>query len=459
MKKTILLLALGLLQYSANAQKDMDATDIWSLPKPDHETGKTTAGASRLIAYTNLSYNGVTFLQRDTTFLTYSGNRGGDFYNSELKYDLSIRQLMKTSGYRNDTRVMRSYDVNDNKNIIINQSWDTVSNSWKNVSKEDYIYNASNKELHDTDYLWNKTTSAWEKYFTYNNTYDASGNLDSRIAKRWMSATSTWDNYSKRTAYVYDASSNLKEYVTQSWNVTSTSWVNSNKYINDYDASNKIILAIILSWNNTTSTWDNSSLTRTEYNSAGNQALTASASWNKTSSKWDSTYKSTLSYDASNFLIGVETKQWSIASALWNNNTQTTLTVNSFGQRLVQRQKYWNAGGFYDYTSASIAANYYYEEYSSSNIKTLEKNSGGILKLFPVPAVNTINIDLSWETAQGTSFTIIDHLGRINMQWAIPAGLHHQESIDVDVLPSGNYFIQARGANGALQTSQFTIIK
>lgn len=83
-------------------------------------------------------------------------------------------------------------------------------------------------------------------------------------------------------------------------------------------------------------------------------------------------------------------------------------------------------------------------------------NNVSALKLYPVPANNTLNVSLA-APSNNTHIEMFDMLGKKLIEQNIADGVS-QTALDVSAYPAGNYFVRIIG-NKAQQTVKFTINK
>jgi hypothetical protein len=130
-------------------------------------------------------------------------------------------------------------------------------------------------------------------------------------------------------------------------------------------------------------------------------------------------------------------------------------SYNNYNQLTSHKSNTWNAGGFWFPTTTDYYNRYYYEEYGSTGVANKE-NTQAELKLYPVPAMGTMNMDLKWSTAQSATIAIFDMHGRVMSQWQLSSTDTYHKSIDVSQMPAGIYILKVQGAKDAT-IQQFTV--
>ncbi len=103
----------------------------------------------------------------DTTqrwFTIYGANNGLDSIETTQNwYPLS-------STWRNDTRIIRGYDKNDNITTYLRQKWDTTDSKWRTDLEDTSTYNNFNQITSDT-YVYYNNDKPTEKNYYYYQTY------------------------------------------------------------------------------------------------------------------------------------------------------------------------------------------------------------------------------------------------------------------------------------------------
>lgn len=105
-------------------------------------------------------------------------------------YDANNKKITETSTGGNDsiwingTRLSYQYDDNGNQTIYAYYQWNSGTNSWKNVRRDLYTYNSSNKNTGWTDQQY---STQWDNNYKVDYAYNAANLADSTIVSYWVS--------------------------------------------------------------------------------------------------------------------------------------------------------------------------------------------------------------------------------------------------------------------------------
>lgn len=80
------------------------------------------------------------------------------------------------------------------------------------------------------------------------------------------------------------------------------------------------------------------------------------------------------------------------------------------------------------------------------------------IELYPVPAVNKLNIGISSTISAAYKIFIADAAGRIVMQWQTSSTSAYNSTIDISTLPAGRYWLHAGGLLGSIAKG-FVIVR
>ncbi len=399
--------------------------------------------SSRLIAQAHWSSNGATLNANDSTAYSYSNGRGGDL-NHLLKYDQSTNWIVDTGVYNNNYYYLQSFDANNNLLSTITQYWNGTawvnwtnvlytynSNntkataiyqswggaSWVNNSQDVYSYNTTNQLFSDQNNVWNGLSMTFTPNTLKIYTYDASSNLISEVDQQY-STGSGW-TYTNEALYTYSGT----ELLTSTYNSWSGSaWVSNYMYTNSYDTSGDLLTNLYQTYSGTA--WVNQSLKVFSNFTATGSNLAQT----ETDQTWDTT-----------------------GSGSWSNVNQYTYSYNSYGQMTSSIGESWNVGVGWEFASGDPAAFYYYQTYSTINtgVKTVVNNAGNV-NIYPVPAQNILNIDLTWAQAQTATIAIYDMNGRQINTLNVPMGTQYHGAVSVNNLADGMYVVRIDGTQGQI---------
>ena len=396
--------------------------------------------SSRLTAQAHWTSDGATLNPQDSTAYTYlSGGRGGDL-NSQMKYDMATNWTFD-SVYNNNLYYLQTFDANNNVLSTITQYWSGTT--WVNWTNVLYTYNSNNQVLTMTNQSWGGASWANASQDVYS--YNTAGQLYSDQYNVWNGLTSSFDPSSQRI-FFYDVSGNLLQEIDQTYNSGTTLYDYTAQYLYSYSGS-QLLTTVYSTW--TGSSWVSNYMTTNTYDSTGNLLTNLYQTYSGTA--WVNQNLKVYSSFTSSHLPQNEIDQvWdNTGSGSWDNVTEYMYTYNSHGQMTSSIGESWNVGVGWEFASGDPAAFYYYEPYTPAvtAVKNVV-NNGGDVNVYPVPAQNTLNIDLNWTVAQTATIAIYDMSGRMINKLDAPMGTQYHASLPVNNLADGVYMIRVDGTQG-----------
>jgi hypothetical protein len=402
--------------------------------------------ASRLVGIAHYTNNGAVFIPSDSSFLTYSGVRGGDLTHT-LKFDNETTLLYTPvdSAYSNEYNYLQSFDANNNLISSTTQYWE--GSAWLNSTKTLYFYNPANNDL-VTKVFQTWGGSNWVNVSNDSFTYNAANQLFSDQYQSWNGVIFTPVS---EKVYYYDASSNQTQEVDERYNSSLGSFVYSSEYTYAYSTGNQLI-------SKTYSVYDGSSTFVpvnqyiNTYDSTGDLTNQLYQTYNTSTGAYVPDTLRTYS-NFTNHLPMLENDQvWDTAgTGFYNNARQYTYTYNSNNQLTSSVGESWNIAGFYEYANGDPMNNYYYQSYDSTTsvVKNVVLN-GGNANIYPVPATNTLHVDINWTMAQTATIAIYDMQGRMLNNVAVPFGTQYSSTLSVADLANGIYVLNISGTQGQI---------
>lgn len=448
MKRFALLLCISLAAHMSVAQNINEILkEGILLHGPDVQpVSKATSGTgSRLVSYAYLVNDAVSYVYSDSFHLQYSGTRGGDFIHIPIKYDtaLGMHYNTATSLWVNQVQYTQNFDANNNLTDQTQKVWYAVTSIWVNYMHNVYTYDAAGNMLTNISQLWNTPLAAWDNDNKNSYTYDANNNQITNTYQAWNTVNAVWDN-SQKTTNVFNAANKITVSIFQLWNTAMATWDNSVRHTYTYDANNNKLTDLNESWNGSTNMWDKYSQKLYTYGPSNELLTQVNQDWN--GSTWDNVKK----YNYSNFsginpMLEID-QNWNSNTSSWDNFERYQNTYNAYGQYLDRYQDSWNVGGFWQPVSGDFAYRFHYEEYSTDvkNVSAI----GGSANVYPVPASDKLNIDITWDEPQAFTINLFDIQGRISRSWQMPSSKTFHHAIPVAELPAGTYFLRIDGTQG-----------
>lgn len=355
-------------------------------------------------------YDGAIFQKSDSTHINYSGTHEGnvDIDPPVLDYDNGMNYTWNTgtSSWTPTYRATSTFDANDDIVKQVSENWN--GSSWDVSTQTIMTYDAAHNRLSSVTQNWNTGTSSWVN--SYRTMYTYTGNqLTTSIDQNWNSGASTWDN-SGKYSYTYNLAGKKAEMVRQNW--SGGAWVNDTKETYSYNSGNQLTTTLALLWNSGTSTWNN--------------------------------YRRTINtYDANNDPVTMTQENWNGSS--YENYQKTTIVFNQH-QRTMFENQYWNSGGFWEYTTSSYRATYYYQSFITSGITNVPLEAK--IDVYPVPATDKLNITIANSNGKTYSLMLTDMSGhKVKLQES-PA-YNNVLSLPVADLPTGNYILSIQTGNSS----------
>lgn len=406
--------------------------------------------SSRLTGLTHLANNGASFTPVDSTNYVYSGNRGGDL-NHTLKYDNSTTwSFLGDTAYNNASMYLQTFDANNNILTSVYQFWSGTG--WVLSNKNLYTYDGSNKLTAMIQQSWGG--SSWVPVSQDVYSYIGAKLVEDQY-QIWNSLTTTFVNNTQKN-YYYDPISGNKI------NLTNIAWisgvpVNQDEYTYSYTGSNKLFQTEYSTWNG--ASWDSTNLTTNTYDSAGNMINTLYQTYNAGTTSWVNNTLHLYSTFTAGHNPQTDIQQiWDTAGGgSWINQIQYDYSYNGYGQKTSSTGQSWNIVGTFEFALGDPMINYYYETYNATNVSVKPVASvADAANIYPVPATNTLHVDLNWKQAQTAVIAIYDMTGRVMNQWESDYGTQYFSAISVNHLASGTYFIKINGTQGQI-VKQFVV--
>jgi hypothetical protein len=449
-------------------------------------TGAYAQKASRMIASSSYSYDGVGYKFTDSTRYTYTGDRGGSINGvpTSLKCDSSIQyndnagtlepkmlSVITYSPQQNPADytqyiwdavnlkfkpgahyVLTYVTINGKEYLTVQatQGWDAVNSVWKNAEKITYLY--GNDERPDTLILqsWDAVGNTWKNSRMVRNTYNSANILNEETAYKWDVPAGQWKLDRRDIHQIH--SGQKTSTIRQSYNTGTASWDNIIRYLYTYNSAGDIETETVEQWN--TGVWLGSTKYISTYNAAGLVETYTTQYWDAGAYKNSS--QNAYTYDGSGNQLTELSLSWHTPSSTWRNNARSTYTYNSYNQRTSYKDDTWNAGGFWEYTTSDGASYYYYEEYTLGVEQA--KATAGMLNMYPNPATHMLNVNLTWNKPQPFTINVYDMSGRVVYTRNEAAMAQYSRSISLSGLENGNYILMCKGADGAMH-QMFTIAK
>ena len=381
----------------------------------------------------------------DSTIFIHSTGRNSTAHIRNIDY-------LHTDGYRYDTaityfrhddnpyyiqkRIIQTFDALDSVTIWETQQYDTYSHKYMPLARRRYTYNANHLPDSVITYNYNGVTLTPVSHTIY--TYDGNGKPLRIRENRALQPSQVWAPY-KDESYTYDGFGKKLSHKIKTWNL-STGIPDSTLNTYTYNTNNHLLIDSFFH--------NNAYFRRTEYIHTGNGLLFADF----TLDIYDEGYRRIYKYDANNNMVRIDIETWDAQIQDFDKTTRIHYYYNSHNQ--LTRHGYDIRYNDDWLPSADADVIDYYYPLAINDIT----KPGNPVRLYPVPATHTLNLELETGKAQPVSVTILDIQGRVMKHFTDNAAGSYKKAIDINGLPAGQYLLQAQTA-GMATVQQFSIVR
>jgi hypothetical protein len=418
------------------------------------------AQSSRLIARADYLNNLTTFELQDTAVYAYSDGRGGDL-NHPMMFDMSMTWNNTDTGLVNGTIVDQTFDALGRLTEVTTQTWSAAAGSYAPTSNVLYFYTNTSMPMQLTSIV-SQTPSggSWANYSEDQYSYYGGGNmLQSDLYLLWNGTTAMFDEQSEKQYYY--GSNNL---ISSENDVTFTYTAgvgyvpsNSKLYTYTYAGTTPPMSNWLASKTYSTYTLgvpNPVNVTTNTYDSSGDM-LTQSYQTYVSGSPVNNTLKVFGGFNAAQEATMEIDQNWVASSSSTGGSYDTvrmfTYMYNSpYNQMTQLLGESWNVAGFWEFAANDPMSNFYYETYTPSTGVNNVTNNNGTANIYPNPAQNTVNINLTWNEAQPFTVSVFDMKGAIVTAFSVPTTAQYTGSFSVDNYNSGIYIVRISGAKGTI---------
>ena len=362
-------------------------------------------------------------------------------------------------------QVKLNYSVLQNKQNSIDP--------WSNAYKQTYTYNVSNQLVERIDEDWNSIDNKWLNDYKYVYTYTTDGAIKSETLYRYSSNFNKWDE-DEKSIYTYNAFGDIDLLEYYDYNSQNSKWEIEGKTEYFYNTDRKIIEYFDYNWDG--SEWRQSYKTTIAYNERGKINLVNEYNpIEEGSSVLGNSYRTSYIYDTNGKLIDTISEEFSDEN--WISDYKTTYEIDSFGnyKKITDNDSETIT---FTYDNSKLMSNFvhpfsysieflseiggsfpYYHKileevdtrfsgysskttyhYSDEIVAAIEEFENSIIKIYPNPVTNFINIETNEKI---TSLQIIDMRGKILLQTT-------ETKIDLQSLTPGLYVVKIEANSGKI---------
>jgi hypothetical protein len=402
---------------------------------------------TRMVAESRYIYNDQvnTYTFNDSVAYTYGWGRGGAV-DEEMNYNTATTYANTALGVRGVNRVAQLFNDRDSISTRVFLHPDGIS--WDSTWYITHNYNAAGNILADTAY--HRVNGSWQASMLILNTYTSSA-IVSKLTLLRNTQNTDWDSV-ERTTYIYNSAGKLVEDITENRfaNTFIKVYRNLYTYNNDNQCTYKAYKYVA---DPTLPTWTDGDETAFAYNTNHDLSFQYELSHNPNTGLLDSISMVANTYNIDHKIIKQIFSQKT--TGLWVLTDNFSYTYNADKHRTSFNIMKWD-GNSWSPNAGSIAITYYYEYYTPTNILTQSPNAPQ-LQLYPVPAGNTLYLQLTEEIQQLHTVNITDMQGRQVMHQTYFGNT--TQAVDISTLPAGIYNLSLLSTKGGLQRSKFTIVK
>ncbi len=406
---------------------------------------------TRMLSEAHLRYNDQLAQDESYDSIAYAyistSGRGCAAYE-EHNFDTSYRYYTGGSTPVPTERKIQLFDAQDR--ITTRLTENLVGGGWQNYIRESYTYDAGGKVATDTteEFISGNWQPTMANIYVYNNVGTL---LQVSYTISWNSSTLQSDT-TARHVYNYDGNGNAIQ-IIGSGHRADTLIVEDSTYL-FYNSNNLCVYKYVrLLDDPSLNTWMNGQGMAYKYTATNKVAVQYQLTDPFAMGHIDTTYRFVNTYDANDDLL---TSIYGFKDAgIWKRSDSTTNTHNSDHHLTYERTMQWD--GFAWVNTIMTGANkFYYAPYTPTAVTNISK-SNAQLQLYPVPATNTLYLQLNEDKQQIHTVSITDMQGRQVMQQTYLGNTIH--SIDISALPSGIYNLSMLSTKGGVQHGKFSVVR
>lgn len=376
------------------------------------------------------------------------------FYTEHHRsYDNNNNIIIQQYGGINDypSRQLFSYDANNNLIELVRQyNSSPNSYSWVNRYRDSIAYNSSGQYLAKYQFTWDQATSQWLKAGP-SHVYTYANNLIDKVEYYTWSISTQTSTLLKTEQYYYTAGilDSIELFLP------STTPPNSLAGVTRYIYSGNDVTEEIYSYSN--GTYKKTKKNISKYNTSNQLIETETIYAAQQSNVWyNGGYKTTYAYNSvSGTKEMILMQSYNSTNNTYNNMGKTLYVHNTNNLYTHKDLQYWDGNtNVWKYRENDTIITYHYKQ-NTTSVPSTVNSSNATINLYPVPASAFVTIDVVWQKEQDFVIAIYNMQGQLVRQTSAAATLHYKQQIPIADLPSGNYILEVRNAEGRT-TKQFS---
>lgn len=342
---------------------------------------------------------------------------------------VSTVQTWDTIEWKDYFKSLFTYTAFNAFETITNQSWDIITNSWKNSIKDDFLYNDSQLETKHITYMSDNNQDIWIPNYEFETLYDEENRTLGYIQRNYDNTLMQMVNDTQIVNTIINGV--LTERLQQEWDIFTNQWLNSSNselvYNNDL-----LIQTNDFTWD--VDTWEPARQLNYTYN--GNGQIETSTTLYYFDPIFQNYSRYLITY-TNNHVTEFLFQSWDIGMDDWRN-TQKWNDVYDANDNLIESYRYnWDISN--TVWKENTKALYFYSEVIPFN---LNNNSKELLstKIFPNPASEVINIK---SLSSIKTIEMVDMSGKLLLST-------NQSKIKIDGFQKGLYLLNIETDKGKI---------
>lgn len=338
---------------------------------------------------------------------------------------LASAPLQSGGPYTNVSKQYYEYDTAGNMVKRTELTW--TNNTWVDQAKYEYVFvNGLKTEYSQSS--WEASIGAYQDRAKWIYSYDTANRLTMTVYQRYTKDIEALQDFS-RNLYIINEKGTWVHEFTEVWDAASNTWNKTRQVKKVNDTMGRRYMDSIEYWYPATNEWVRHTLWEYLYDANGNPTHATLMNWDKDRSEYINFMREVLGFNAFNQVTHYQGDTWNDVTEIWG------------------------------YQGGDQKIEYYYELYTPElNLKDIPKIEVADFKLYPVPANNTLNIEVKWAEAKDFYITITSLQGHPVSSWKANGAKHYITQIPLDNMANGNYFISINNGTGSI-TKQFTIVR
>lgn len=368
MKKSILLLVISFLTFSAAAQtsikplsieeintqiqkhqavneEDFEELNSPFIREPNFSDGQAQNNTlksylendQQLDSVITEKWDDVTSQWEAVAKTEYKHSYHDEGYMQErIEYTLDV----ESKEWLASSKTEYTYDDRGNMTLYLDYNWDANSNQWIYRSKWSYRFDSNgNRELKEV-YSWDSTNNEWIGFYITESTYDDAGKLITNwYSNTWNLVSMQWNNQ-KKNEYEYSAIGDriTSNYFERDTDLSDWVWKKRSEYF--YDGNNNLVQIKEYSRSTDTDDWLYSVNTEYTYDNNGNMLIEKKYSWDSINEKWSTTTDVEYSWDSNANLI--QYVYYVTNSSGRIISTMSDYSFDSQGRQTYNRYRHWS---------------------------------------------------------------------------------------------------------------------